>query len=132
MPLIQSLFLVDDDPDDQQLFIEALGSVDSSVSVNTASDGVDALQKLKEIHPRLPDLILLDLNMPKMNGKQFLEVIKGSEEFSKVPVVIYSTSSNQRDKTETSELGAADFIVKPLRFIELCDSIKYILNKPWK
>ncbi len=131
MPLIHSLFLVDDDPDDQQLFIEALGSVDNSVAVKTASNGVDALELLLRNHPQLPDLILLDLNMPKMNGKQFLQALKASENFHTVPVVIYTTSSNHVDKYETRKMGAADFIVKPFRFTELCDFIKYILGRTW-
>jgi len=132
MVLIQSLLLVDDDQDDQQLFIDALGSVDSSVRVNFANDGMEALEKLQNNHPAVPDLILLDLNMPRMNGKQFLQTIKSSERLKDIPVVVYSTSSNENDKRETAILGAADFIVKPLRFLELCDSIRYLLGKRWR
>lgn len=105
-------FLIDDDLDDQDIFILALEEVDKSIRCEVASDGADALKRLngKELRP---DYIFLDLNMPRMNGKQCLSQIKKLDFLSDVPVIIYSTSSDQNDRTETERLGAAHYIVKP-------------------
>ncbi len=127
MTKIELLFLIDDDPDDQHVFAEALSEVDRSISLITASNGLEALTMLKNGLPSLPDLIFLDLNMPKMNGKQFLKEIKSSSEFSKIPVVIYSTSSAKFDIEESFDLGAANFIVKPDSYSELCRIVRAIV-----
>lgn len=69
---VRSILLIDDDDDDQFVFGEALHSVNTSVALETAKDGIDALHKL-DVLPALPQLIFLDLNMPRMNGKTFFE-----------------------------------------------------------
>ena len=124
MPKVELLFLIDDDADDQHVFAEALSEVDNSVELLTACNGLEALEILKDRNSRLPDLIFLDLNMPKMNGKQFLKEIKSSPHFSKIPVVIYSTSSATSDREDSFNLGASDFIVKPNSYGEVCDAIR--------
>ena len=128
MPKIEVLFLIDDDEDDQHVFAEALSEVDDSVNLLTASNGLEALEKLRGASTRLPDLIFLDLNMPKMNGKQFLKEIKSSGHFADIPVVIYSTSSAKTDIEETLQLGASDFIVKPVSYSALCDAIRSVIK----
>ena len=127
MSKVELLLLVDDDPDDQHVFAEALLEVDDSVSLITASNGLEALERLMEHTLPLPDLIFLDLNMPKMNGKQFLKEIKNRSQLSQIPVVIYSTSSARIDKEETLSLGALDFIVKPDSYGELCNAIRSVI-----
>ena len=128
MTKIELLFLIDDDPDDQHVFAEALSEVDRSISLITASNALEALNMLKNGLPNLPDLIFLDLNMPKMNGKQFLKEIKSSSDFSKIPVVIYSTSSAKSDIEESFDLGAANFIVKPDNYAELCRIVRSMVT----
>lgn len=120
MPKVETIFLIDDDADDREVFAGALSSVNPTITLMTAVDGVDALQKLKENFPQLPDVIFLDLNMPKMNGKQLLKELKNDTHFKFIPVFIYSTSSNNEDKRDTMGNGAADFIVKPNSYGELC------------
>jgi len=127
MSKVELLFLIDDDPDDQHIFAEALLEVDDSVSLLTASNGLDALERLSDATLPLPDLIFLDLNMPKMNGKQFLKEIKNRNQLSQIPVVIYSTSSARIDIEETLSLGASDFIVKPDSYGELCNAIRSVI-----
>ena len=117
---IQHILLVDDDTDDQYVFKDALQTVDSSIIVDTAIDGIDALQKLSE-NKTNPQLIFLDLNMPRMNGKSFLKEIKSSQELESIPVIVYSTSSNPTDVEEAKALGAKDFITKPNSYNELCE-----------
>lgn len=121
-----TVFLVDDDADDQEIFALALAEVDNSISCITAKSGMEALDKLNENTFR-PDYIFLDLNMPRMNGKQCLREIKGQAALNKIPVVIYSTSSDDRDIEETRALGAAAFITKPPGISELIRSLHHIL-----
>src|SRR5438067_10174563 len=125
-------FLADDDTDDQQLFKEALNEIDKSIRCLTASNGEEALNKLKTDLTQLPDYIFLDLNMPRMNGLQCLAEIKKLNVLNHIPVVIYTTSSAKRDVEETRKLGADYFITKPPNFKELCEKIKYMLSGKWK
>lgn len=125
-------FIVDDDPDDQELFIEALQGIDKTCKCITAFDGEEALQKLLRGMLHLPDFIFLDLNMPKMNGKLCLSAIKNNKDIRHIPVIIYSTSSEKRDILETTSLGAAFFLQKPNRFDELCLSLTNIISGKWK
>ncbi len=127
----KTFFIIDDDIDDQELFIEAAGEVDGSIQCFTASNCEEALDMLKTGKIRLPDLIFLDLNMPRLNGKQCLAEIKKESNLRDIPVIIYSTSSEQRDIEETSRLGAAYFLTKPNKFEELCKALSYIIETDW-
>lgn len=124
-------FIVDDDPDDQELFIEALQGIDKTCKCITAFDGEEALQKLFKGIQHLPDFIFLDLNMPRMNGKQFLTAIKNNKEVRHIPVIIYSTSSEKNDILETTRLGASFFLQKPNRFDELSNALSNIISGKW-
>jgi Response regulator containing CheY-like receiver, AAA-type ATPase, and DNA-binding domains len=124
-------FIVDDDPDDQELFIEALQGIDRSCKCITAFNGEEALQKLFRGMLHLPDFIFLDLNMPKMNGKQFLTEVKNNKDIRHIPVIIYSTSSEKNDIVETTRLGASFFLQKPNRFDELSIALTNILSGKW-
>ena len=124
-------FIVDDDADDQELFIEAVGEVDSTIRCITASDSEEALDLLKNRKIPLPDVIFLDLNMPRLNGKQCLAELKKQAHLRDIPVIIYSTSSEKRDIDETSRLGAAHFLTKPNKFEELCEAITYVVSRDW-
>jgi CheY-like chemotaxis protein len=121
------ILLVDDDMDDQELFGEAMGIVDSSAICHFASDGEEGLSML-ETGTLHCDLIFLDLNMPKMNGKQFLAEVKQHKTLSKIPVVIFTTSLREKDGTETASMGAAHFLTKPSSFGELCKQLEDILT----
>ncbi len=118
--------LIDDDTDDHEIFNIALNKVDSSVVINYAHDGVDALKKLEEILP-VPHLIFLDLNMPRMNGKQFLKVIRENERFRKTPIYIYSTSLLPDLVEEAKKMGADGFIQKPGDILTLVGILKDLL-----
>jgi CheY-like chemotaxis protein len=137
MSLNITCFLIDDDVDDQDIFILALEEVDSTIRCHLASDGVEALQKLKEEKNFRPDYIFLDLNIPRMNGRQCLAAIKEVDFLRDIPVVMYSTSSDQKDITETKQLGAADYIVKPNTVSALADILARFFhvspqNSSWK
>lgn len=124
-------FIVDDDSDDQDLFMEAVNEVDNSIECMSASNCEEALDLLKNKKISLPDMIFLDLNMPRLNGKQCLAELKREAHLRDIPVIIYSTSSERRDIEETSRLGAAHFLTKPNKFEELCKALSIVVSKDW-
>jgi CheY-like chemotaxis protein len=111
--------LVDDDLDDHEIFSLALQEADNPIEVVRAYDGVEALTQLRNHDIDLPDFIFLDLNMPRMNGKQCLEQIKKDSNLKDIPVVIYSTSCEIKDLIDAQKLGAIAFIVKSASINEL-------------
>jgi CheY-like chemotaxis protein len=122
-------FLIDDDDDDREVFIMALEDVDTVHKCVTAINGKDALQKLTENETFIPDFIFLDLNMPIMNGKQCLEEIKKIPKLFSVPVIIYTTSSYEKDINETKQLGAAHFLIKPYQISRLSKILSNLFQK---
>ncbi|MGZ3883658.1 MAG: response regulator [Bacteroidia bacterium] len=105
-------FLIDDDEDDQEIFKMALKELKCNVSCVSAYSGTEAIRKLED-GTFTPHYIFLDLNMPRMNGKQCLAEIKKMKHLDHVPVFIYSTSSDSQIIKETLQLGASDYIIKP-------------------
>lgn len=124
-------FIADDDQDDQELFVTALQQIDESCTCITAINGEEALKKLFDEQIKLPDFIFLDLNMPKVNGKQCLEKIKQHKNLQNIPVIIYSTSANEKEASELSHMGATMFMQKPNRFSELFTALEKIVNYNW-
>jgi CheY-like chemotaxis protein len=121
----QNVLLIDDDPDDREIFVSAMEIVSPAstcIVVRSAAEAFDRLTK-ELIHP---DIIFLDLNMPVMNGQQFLKEIKGSSGLATIPVVVLSTSSHRGTIEVTKELGAQDFITKPDKFDQLVYRLQQI------
>jgi CheY-like chemotaxis protein len=109
------LMLIDDDEDDRDIFLSVLAEIAPDVTCITATNGRDALKKLGEAVV-LPRLIFLDLNMPLMDGRQFLKEIRKSSTLDKLPIIILSTSSDKETIAQTKNLGAKDFITKPDKY----------------
>lgn len=129
MDLPINIYIVDDDSDDIDFFHQAIASINISIQCYSALNGEIGLRQLyTKVVPR-PDCIFLDLNMPRINGKEFLERIKEDEEMNAIPVVIYSTSRHEKDKDEYLRLGAIDFLVKPTRLSDLQQMLKESLSK---
>ncbi|MCG7858238.1 response regulator [Flavihumibacter sp.] len=112
------IFVVDDDLDDTEIFQEVLSFIDPTIQCSTAENGRDALDKLSRV-TFIPDLIFLDLNMPRMDGKECLRKLKENLLLRNIPVIIYTTSSQSKDIEETMEAGAIKFITKPLNVNDL-------------
>jgi CheY-like chemotaxis protein len=125
------LFIIDDDLEDQEIFVEAVREVDDTVQVFTAVNGDDAMSQLQMDVIVLPDLIFLDMNMPKLNGKQVLGELKNINALKSIPVVMYSTSFAPNDIDEVYKMGAAHHLLKPARFEQLCRELEGILAKKW-
>jgi CheY-like chemotaxis protein len=130
--LYSHLFIIDDDIEDQEIFIEAVREVSEHIYCSSSTGGEDALSHLEHKLKSLPDLIFLDLNMPKLNGKQVLREIKNIPELKSIPVIMYSTSFAPRDIEEIKQIGAAHHLLKPSRFNDLCVALNTILAKDWK
>lgn len=113
--------MIDDDIDDQEIFILALENVNKDFSCRVSNSPIAALAELTAGHAPLPDYIFLDLNMPRMNGKECLKEIKKNNLLRDIPVIIYTTSSSSADREETHKLGASDFITKPHSLNELVE-----------
>jgi CheY-like chemotaxis protein len=122
------LFLIDDDPDDQEIFASVIENISHDIKCATAVNGKQALEKLLsgEVNP---DLIFLDMNMPLMNGKQFLIELKKDARIKHLPVVILSTSSDKTNVSQARALGAIEFVTKPDRFSEWERVLKDLLSK---
>ena len=122
-----TFLLADDDLDDTILFEQVLNEVAPSVTLITAKDGREAIDALTS-GSASPDLIFLDLNMPKLNGKECLQFIKHTENLHKIPVIIYTTSSLSKDIEDCMVSGAACFITKPSGVKELTKIISTIVG----
>ena len=105
--------LIDDDLDDQEIFCLAAQDVDESIECICESDSIDAINKLTSDASFVPDCVFIDMNMPRMNGRQCLIEIKKMDHLKNVPIFMCSTSSDPKIIMEAKQLGAVDFIVKP-------------------
>lgn len=120
------LLLVEDEEADAYLVKRALKHSRFLINLHHALDGVDALAYLKDDSTPQPDLILLDLNMPRMNGREFLQELKEDKDLSHIPVVILTTSDIEGDIVSTYQLGASGFITKPVEVTQFLDAIKQL------
>jgi two-component system, chemotaxis family, response regulator Rcp1 len=112
------VFLIEDNEADVYLTRETLEAGKLRVDISVAVDGAEAIERLLEqlaVSPEsLPDLILLDLNMPRMDGRQVLEALKGYPVLQRIPVVVLTSSDAERDIVESYELGANCYVTKPV------------------
>ncbi len=117
--------LADDNPDDAELTREALKEAHPGVTLEWVRDGQECMDYLHGGKPR-PDLILLDLNMPRKDGRQTLLEIKTAPELCEIPVVILTTSEAERDVTESYRRHANAYMVKPITIDDLIDIMKQL------
>jgi two-component system response regulator len=127
MSSIKKILVVDDDPEDRSIVEDGFAEVGFDASVQYEEDGEQALRFLRAAadNGHLPCLIILDLNMPRMNGTQTLRTIKEDPRLRNISVLIYSTSFNPIEKEECIELGARDFVIKPVTYAESLKTIHY-------
>lgn len=124
--------MADDDPDDRMLMKEALDENNLSNAIHFVEDGEELVHYLYKkgkftTQPTFrPGLILLDLNMPKIDGREALKIIKSDRDLRRIPVIILTTSNSEWDITNTYDLGVNSFICKPVRFDQLIEIIRAI------
>lgn len=132
MPLAthnHTILYVEDDPDDLSMIRQSFEQFDGAVQLLHTSNGFEALEQLNKskTDKNLPCLIILDINMPGMNGREALIHIRQSEDFKDIPVVLFTTSSSELDKAFAKKWGA-EFITKPLVFSELEELSKRFIS----
>jgi CheY-like chemotaxis protein len=124
-----TIFLVEDDLDDQQLLLEAFSQITDMHHLRVLSNGRILVDLLANMDDReLPCLIVLDYNMPELNGKQTLQILQKFPRYHDIPKVVFSTSNSARDREECMFFGAMDFIIKPSSILEIVDSAKQMLD----
>lgn len=123
------IILVDDDPDDRQIFQEGFEEAGCKERFLQFESGKGFLDYMKEASPEDdPLMILLDLNMPVIDGRQILETLKTSAKWKHIPIVVFTTSTQEKDRREAYELGANCFVSKPAAYQELLEIAKAIVQ----
>ncbi len=124
------ILLVDDDDIDVMNVQRAFQKSHFSNPVHVANNGLEALERLRggSVGPRR--LVLLDLNMPRMNGIEFLRELRSDEQLRSTSVVVLTTSNEERDKVEAYKLNVAGYLLKPVTFASFVD-VMAALNKYW-
>ena len=139
------VLLVEDNPDDEMLTLLAFQECRLANPIEVVRDGVEAIEFLEATGQhagrdasRLPQVVLLDLNLPRKSGLQVLEWMRGREETRLVPVVMLTTSNHERDLLESYRLGVNSYVRKPVDFLQFQEAIKQlgmywlVLNQlPW-
>jgi two-component system response regulator len=131
------ILLVEDNPNDVKLTLHAFKTANLANAVHVARDGVEALEYLFGIAsapdqrvPEKPKLILLDLKLPRVDGHEVLRRIKADPRTSGIPVVVLTSSSEERDVMRTYEVGANSYIVKPVDFEQFTEAVRDV-GKYW-
>lgn len=126
-----TIFLTEDDKDDQTIFKEALDEIEISFHIANFQNGEELLEHLENNQDLLPDIIFLDLNMPKMNGMDCLKILRATPKYKDLFVAIYSTSGSQENIENAFMAGANAYIRKPADFEELKDILRELLRDSW-
>jgi len=124
------IMLIEDDRVDVMTVKRALKDLNVTNPLIHTLNGEEALEYLRNDSNQKPCVILLDLNMPKMSGLEFLKIIKNEDKLKKVPVVVLTTSKNEQDVIESFQLGVAGYIVKPADYKKFVEAIRTI-NLYW-
>ncbi|MEO8237620.1 MAG: response regulator [Flavobacterium sp.] len=112
-------FLIDDDEDDREIFSLALSGASPSCTYVTALNGEDALRIIEEQPDFIPDFIFMDLNMPFMDGRTCLKELRKISRLRDVPIIMFTTSSYNRDIEDTLKFGASHYLIKPTSLNDL-------------
>ena len=133
---IKTILIVDDSRNDIELTIAALTEKNLANDVAVAEDGVEALDflykrgKFAGYRNGTPAVILLDIKMPRMNGIEVLTHIRSNPEFKLIPVIMVTSSAEEKDLVESYKLGANSYVVKPVDIVQFIDAIK-VLGQYW-
>lgn len=121
-----NILLIEDDMIEIMKFNRTISSLKLNHNIMEANNGEEALRILDK-KDELPDIILLDLNMPKINGIDFLKILKGDDVLKYIPTIILTTSSNQKDLLASYKIGIAGYVLKPLKYEDYVSKIEKTL-----
>ncbi len=122
-----NILLIEDDAIEVMKFNRVLKNMESSHKIVEANNGEDALVILRE-KAIIPDIIVLDLNMPKINGIEFLTILKNDDVLKYIPAIILTTSDNHKDLLECYKIGIAGYIIKPLKYEDYVNRIQRLIE----
>ena len=128
-PLNKLILIGEDDIDDKEILEEIFLSIDPSIKLTFINDGQKLVSSLEnETTKNLPGLIILDYNMPHLNGAEILKCLQENEKVKNIPKIIWSTANAEGFKNICLQLGAYEYLVKPSRFSDLESMIKQMLS----
>lgn len=122
------IILGEDDIDDQEILEEIFSTVDTSLNLQFFNNGRQVISHLEKANDELPCLIVLDFNMPELNGAEILKILSKDQRLKEIPKIIWSTSDAPVYKSMCLELGACDYLVKPSKISALQDMVKHMLS----
>ena len=123
------ILLGEDDPDDQEMLTDVFSSIDKSFILFFVNSGKEVLSALEKLHDdQMPCLIVLDYNMPGMNGADILKELGGNKRYKDIPKIVWSTSGAEKFKQLCLQLGAADYVIKPSNNKDLEKIARYMLS----
>lgn len=131
-----AILLVEDNPDDEALTLRALAQQRIHNAVVVARDGQEALDRLLDESQPLPTVVLLDLKLPKVDGLEVLRRLRAAPRTRRLPVVILTSSREERDRVEAYDGGANSYVRKPVDFVAFADAVRQlglywlVLNEP--
>ncbi|QHI34980.1 Response regulator rcp1 [Kordia antarctica] len=126
------IVLADDDEDDRLFFTDAFDELKMTTKVNTYNDGVHLMDYLNSDEAILPNVLFLDLNMPRKTGMECLKEIKANDKFKDIAIAIYSTSASEEDIENTFVYGANIYIKKPNDFKKLKKALAEVVTINWQ
>ena len=127
MPKSLNILLIEDDLIEIMKFNRIVKKLNFGHKINEVKNGEEAIDFLKSA-TEIPDIIILDLNMPKMSGLEFLEILKNNPLLKHIPLIVLTTSNNINDVTESYRLGIAGYFIKPLKYEDSVESIIILLD----
>lgn len=122
-----NILLIEDDAIEVMKFNRVLSTLGLNHKIIEANNGEEALEILN-VKNTIPDIIILDLNMPKINGIEFLQILKNDIFLKYIPAIILTTSNNHKDVLECYKIGIAGYVLKPLKYEDYVDRIKKMLE----
>nr|WP_320161013.1 response regulator [uncultured Methanoregula sp.] len=122
----KTILLVEDDIVDMMSVKRALRDLKVTNPLSHVENGEEALEYLKNPANEKPAIILLDLNMPKMNGHEFLTIIKKEDDLKRIPVIVLTTSRGELDKIQSFDLGVSGYMIKPVDYQQFVDVMRTI------
>ena len=126
MDNLSPILIVDDDKVDTMTIKRALKELKVRNPLAFAGNGEEALAYLRDEKNHKPCIVLLDLNMPKMNGIEFLKIAKNDDYLKRIPVVVLTTSQEEQDKLESFNFGVAGYMVKPVDYLQFVEVMRAI------
>ena len=120
------ILLVEDDRVDAMTVKRALKDIKVTNRLDIVNNGEEALIFLRNPENEKPGIILLDLNMPRMNGIEFLEIAKKDDDLKKIPIVVLTTSKEEQDKVDSFNFGVAGYMIKPVDYLKFVEVVKTI------